>query len=106
MKKLLLAGVLLFALGGTLSAQTTGRNVAVLAYTADQLAAQFAGSTRKEVVAAINTVPAAEQVYTAQDGREYMLVRYGTIDQIKTSSSIQSISRPVGGDIIITPKNE
>lgn len=29
-----------------------------------------------------------------------------TIDQIKTSSSIQSISRPVGGDIIITPKNE
>ncbi len=81
MKKLLLAGVLLFALGGTLSAQATKRNVAVLAYTADQLAAQFAGSTRKEVVAAINTVPAAEQVLTAQDGKEYMLVRYGGAHQ-------------------------
>ena len=29
-----------------------------------------------------------------------------TIDQIKTSSSIQPFSRPVGGDVIITPKNE
>ncbi len=81
MKKLLLAGLLLLGpLGGLLSAQTT-RNVAVLAYSADQLAAQFAGQNRKNVVAAINTVPAAEQVYTAQDGKEYELVRYGGAHQ-------------------------
>lgn len=81
MKKLLFAGLLLLGpLGGLLSAQTT-RNVAVLAYSADQLAAQFAGQTRKSVVAAINTVPAAEQVYTAQDGKEYELVRYGGAHQ-------------------------
>lgn len=81
MKKLLLAGLLLLGpLGGLLSAQTT-HNVAVLAYSADQLAAQFAGQTRKSVVAAINTVPAFEQVYTAPDGKEYELVRYGGAHQ-------------------------
>ena len=80
MKKLLLAVLLFSPLGGALCAQTT-RNVAVLAYSADQLAAQFAGQNRKNVVAAINTVPAAEQVYTAQDGKEYELVRYGGAHQ-------------------------
>ena len=81
MKKLLLAVLLFSPLGGVLCAQTAGRNVAVLAYSADQLAAQFAGQTRKSVVAAINTVPAFEQVYTAQDGKEYELVRYGGAHQ-------------------------
>lgn len=80
MKKLLLAVLLLGPWGASLCAQTT-RNVAVLAYSADQLAAQFTGQTRKSVVAAINTVPAAEQVYTAQDGKEYELVRYGGAHQ-------------------------
>lgn len=80
MKKLLLAVLLFSPLGGALCAQPT-RNVAVLAYSADQLAAQFAGQTRKSVVASINTVPAFEQVYTAQDGKEYELVRYGGAHQ-------------------------
>ena len=80
MKKLLLAVLLFAPLGGTLCAQTT-RNVAVLAYSADQLAAQFAGQNRKSVVAAINTVPSSEQVYTASDGKEYELVRYGGAHQ-------------------------
>ena len=81
MKKLILAVLLFSPLGGTLCAQTAGRNVAVLAYSADQLAAQFAGQTRKNVVAAINTVPAFEQVYTGTDGKEYELVRYGGAHQ-------------------------
>ena len=81
MKKLILAVLLFAPLGGTLCAQTAGRNVAVLAYSADQLAAQFAGQNRKSVVAAINTVPASEQVYTASDGKEYELVRYGGAHQ-------------------------
>lgn len=78
MKKLLLAGFLLVGpWGATLCAQPAARNVAVLAYSADQLAAQFAGQTRKSVVAAINTVPASEQVYAAPDGKEYEVLRYG-----------------------------
>lgn len=81
MKKLILAVLLFAPLGGTLCAQSAGRNVAVLAYSADQLAAQFAGQNRKSVVAAINTVPASEQVYTALDGKEYELVRYGGAHQ-------------------------
>ena len=81
MKKLILAVLLFTPLGGTLCAQTAGRNVAVLAYSADQLAAQFAGQNRKSVVAAINTVPASEQVYTGTDGKEYELVRYGGAHQ-------------------------
>lgn len=82
MKKLLLAGLLLLGpLGASLYAQAAGRNVAVLAYSADQLAAQFAGQNRKSVVAAINTVPASEQVYTATDGKEYAVVRYGGAHQ-------------------------
>ncbi|MBR2082443.1 MAG: hypothetical protein IJ876_05490 [Elusimicrobiaceae bacterium] len=81
MKKLLLAVCLLCPLGGSLSAQTTDRNVAVLAYSADQLAAKFAGQTRKSVVSAINTVPASEQIFTAQDGKEYELIRYGGAHQ-------------------------
>lgn len=81
MKKLILVCCLFAPLGGTLCAQTAGRNVAVLAYSADQLAAQFAGQTRKNVVASINTVPAFEQVYTATDGKEYELVRYGGAHQ-------------------------
>ncbi len=81
MKKLILAVLLFAPLGGTLCAQTAGRNVAVLAYSADQLAAQFAGQTRKSVVAAINTVPASEQVFTGTDGKEYELVRYGGAHQ-------------------------
>ena len=81
MKKLLLAGLLLFPTWGVVCAQATSRNVAVLAYSADQLAAQFAGQTRKSVVASINTVPASEQVYTSTDGKEYEVIRYGGAHQ-------------------------
>ncbi len=81
MKKLLVAGLLLVGPWGAALHAQTARNVAVLAYSADQLAAQFAGQTRKSVVAAINTVPASEQIYTGPDGKEYQLVRYGGAHQ-------------------------
>lgn len=81
MKKLLLAALLLCPGWGVFAQSVADSNVAVLAYSADQLAAKFAGKTRKEIVAAINTVPAAENVFTAPDGTEYELLRYGGAHQ-------------------------
>ncbi len=76
MKKLLLAVLLLCPLGAVVFAQDTA-NVAVLAYSADQLAAKFNGQNRKQIVTAISTVPTYEQTFTAPDGTEYEVVRYG-----------------------------
>lgn len=79
MKKLILA-VCLLAPMGAYAAQPAA-NVAVLAYSADELAAKFAGKNRKDVVAAITTIPVYEQTFTAADGTEYEAVRYGKTNQ-------------------------
>ena len=81
MKKLLLALFLLCPAWNILSALSTGEEVAVLAYSADQLAAKFAGKNRKEVVSAITTIPSYERTLVAPDGTEYEVVRYGKINQ-------------------------
>ena len=78
MKKLLLT-LLLSPLGTVVFAQAA--DVAVLAYSADELAAKFAGKNRKEIVSAITTIPVYEQTFTSQDGTEYEAVRYGKTSQ-------------------------
>jgi len=79
MKKLILTALLLTPFGAAVFAQTA--QVAVLAYSADELAAKFAGKNRKEIVSAITTVPVYEKTFTAADGTEYEAVRYGKTDQ-------------------------
>lgn len=76
MKKLILAALLLCPGGAVVCAQNMA-TVAVLAYSADQLAAKFEGKNRKEIVTAISTVPTYESTLTAADGTEYEVVRYG-----------------------------
>ncbi len=76
MKKLVLAIGLLCPPGAVVFAQHTA-SVAVLAYSADELAAKFNGQNRKQIVTAISTVPTYEQTFTAPDGTEYEVVRYG-----------------------------
>lgn len=78
MKKLLLLTLLLSSLGLPGVAQPTADDgVAVFAYSADQLAARFAGKTRKEVLYTINTVSSLDTTVTSTSGKEYALVRYG-----------------------------
>lgn len=79
MKKLLIAALLL-APWGAFAAQPAA-DVAVLAYSADELAAKFAGKNRKEIVSAITTIPVYEQTFTSADGTEYEVVRYGKTNQ-------------------------
>ncbi len=79
MKKLLLAVCLLAPVGG-FAAQPVA-DVAVLAFSADELAAKFAGKNRKEIVSAITTIPVYEKTFTASDGTEYEAVRYGKTNQ-------------------------
>lgn len=75
MKKLILTALLLNPLGAVVFAQLA--DVAVLAYSADELAAKFAGKNRKEIVSAITTVPVYEKTFVSADGTEYEAVRYG-----------------------------
>lgn len=75
MKKLLLTALLLNPLGAVVFAQTA--DVAVLAYSADELAAKFAGKNRKEITASITTIPVYENTFTSINGTEYEVVRYG-----------------------------
>lgn len=79
MKKLLLTALLLNPLGAVVFAQTA--DVAVLAYSADELAAKFAGKNRKEIVSSITTIPVYEQTFTSINGTEYEAVRYGKTNQ-------------------------
>ena len=79
MKKLILTALLLTPFGAAVFAQTA--QVAVLAYSADELAAKFAGKTRKEIVSAITTIPVYEKTFTSADGTEYEAVRYGKTNQ-------------------------
>ena len=82
MKKLLLLAVLLAPLVGVVPAQAAADNgVAVLAYSADQLAAKFVGKNRKDIVSAISTIPVYEKTFTASDGTEYEAVRYGKTNE-------------------------
>ncbi len=76
MKKLILAGLLLFPWGTVVRAQDVA-TVAVLSYSADQLAAKFEGKNRKDIVKDISTVPTYERTFTSADGTEYEVVRYG-----------------------------
>ena len=71
--------MLLAPLGGF--AAQPAADVAVLAYSADELAAKFAGKNRKEIVSAITTIPVYEKTFTAPDGTEYEAVRYGKTSQ-------------------------
>ena len=79
MKKLILAVCLLSPLGAFVA--QAAADVAVLAYSADELAAKFAGKNRKEIVSAITTIPVYEKTFTAADGTEYEAVRYGKTTQ-------------------------
>ena len=78
MKKLLLLALVLSCTwlpGAAQSAADDG--VAVFAYDANQLAARFAGKTRKEVLYTINTVSSKDMTVKSTNGTEYALVRYG-----------------------------
>lgn len=78
MKKLLLLTLLLSSLGLPAVAQPSADDgVAVFAYSADQLAARFAGKTRKEVLYTVNTVSSVDTTVRGANGKEYALVRYG-----------------------------
>ena len=78
MKNILLVSLLLCSLGLPAVAQSTADDgVAVFAYSADQLAARFAGKTRKEVLYTINTVSSVDTTVKSTSGKEYALVRYG-----------------------------
>jgi len=79
MKKLLLTALLLNPLGAVVFAQTA--DVAVLAYSADELAAKFAGKNRKEIASSITTIPVYEKTFTSINGTEYEVVRYGKTSQ-------------------------
>ena len=79
MKKLILSVLLLNPLGAAVFAQTA--DVAVLAYSADELAAKFAGKNRKEITASITTIPVYEKTFTSANGTEYEAVRYGKTNQ-------------------------
>ncbi len=78
MKKLLLVALLLGMWGLPGAAQPSADDgVAVFAYNADQLAARFAGQTRKEVLYTVNTVSSQDKTLQSTNGKEYALVRYG-----------------------------
>ena len=78
MKKLILVALLLCSIGLPAAAQSSADDgVAVFAYSADQLAARFAGNTRKEVLYTINTVSTIDKTVQSTSGKEYALVRYG-----------------------------
>ena len=78
MKRILLVVLLLCTVGLPGVAQSTADDgVAVFAYSADQLAARFAGKTRKEVLYTVNTVSSLDTTVRADSGQEYALVRYG-----------------------------
>ena len=79
MRKLILIALLLNPLGTVVFAQTA--DVAVLAYSADELAAKFAGKNRKEIASAITTIPVYEKTFTSADGTEYEAVRYGKTNE-------------------------
>lgn len=77
MKKLLLALLLGVAWLPGAAQPSADDGVAVFAYSADQLAARFAGKTRKEVLYTINTVSSLDTTVQSTSGKEYALVRYG-----------------------------
>ena len=78
MKKLLLLALVLSCAWLPGAAQPAADDgVAVFAYSADQLAARFAGKTRKEVLYTINTVSSKDTTVQSSSGKEYALVRYG-----------------------------
>ena len=78
MKRLLFLALVLSCAWLPGAAQPTADDgVAVFAYNADQLAARFAGKTRKEVLYTINTVSSKDTTVTSNTGKEYALVRYG-----------------------------
>ena len=76
-KLLLLALVLCFTWLPGAAQPSADDGVAVFAYNADQLAARFAGKTRKEVLYTINTVSSLDTTVQSTSGKEYALVRYG-----------------------------
>lgn len=78
MKKLLLFALVLCFTGLPGAAQPSADDgVAVFSYNADQLAARFAGKTRKEVLYTVNTVSSLDTTVKSTSGKEYALVRYG-----------------------------
>ena len=78
MKKLLLLALVLCFTGLPGAAQPSADDgVAVFSYNADQLAALFAGKTRKEVLYTVNTVSSLDTTVKSTSGKEYALVRYG-----------------------------
>ena len=77
MKKILLVTLLLCVAWLPGAAQSADDGVAVFAYSADQLAARFAGKTRKEVLYTVNTVSSLDTTVQSSHGTEYALVRYG-----------------------------
>lgn len=76
-KLLLLALVLCFTWLPGAAQPSADDGVAVFAYNANQLAARFAGKTRKEVLYTINTVSSLDTTVQSTSGKEYALVRYG-----------------------------
>lgn len=78
MKKLLLLALVLCSPWLPGAAQPSADDgVAVFSYSADQLAALFAGKTRKEVLYTVNTVSSLDTTVKSTSGKEYALVRYG-----------------------------